>query len=303
MAAAHYVYEADAWIDIGDHVFPIDKYPRLFELLQSELGVTAERIHGWDVVEDEDLERVHMPRYLADLAAVRQTDATLSSELPVESRIIEGFRRMVGGSIATTRLALEHGVGFHVGGGFHHAFPGHAEGFCFLHDMAIAVEWARAHEGLGNVLFVDVDVHQGNGSAVIYADDRETFTYSIHQERNYPIKQRSDLDRGLQDGVADDEYLERLSDDLDAIDQRFSPELICYVAGVDPHVQDVLGGLALSDSGIARRDRLVLERYVSRDLPVAIFLAGGYSLCAEQTAILHLSAARAAEAACQRDKD
>ena len=297
MPSVHYVHEPHAAVDIGDHVFPTAKYGLLHRALREELGVPASRFHGWEEVRDEDLERVHTPRYLRDLRDVRRSWATVSSELPVEAAVIAGFRRMVGGSIATVRLALEHGVGFHLGGGFHHAFPDHAEGFCFLHDMGIAVERLRADEGLGRVLFVDVDVHQGNGTAVVYADDRETFTYSIHQDNNYPVKQRSDFDRGLEDGVGDEEYRRILAADLDEIDDRFRPELVCYVAGVDPHHEDRLGGLGLTERGILARDRLVLSRYVGRGIPCAVFLAGGYAPAPEQTARLHLQAARAAEEA------
>jgi len=205
---------------------------------------------------------------------------------------------MCGGSVAAVRLSVEHGVGHHLGGGFHHAFPDHAEGFCYLHDMAIAVERQRAETGLGRVLFVDVDVHQGNGTAVVYADDRETFTYSIHQTNNYPLKQRSDFDHGLDDGVGDEEYLGLLARDLEILDERFAePELVCIVAGVDPHADDALGGLGLTAEGLARRDRMVLGRYVGRGTPVAVFLAGGYAPSAETTARLHLQTVQAVEEA------
>lgn len=297
--AVHYVHESIAGIDIGDHVFPTEKYGELASLIRRELGVGSQRFHGWEEVLDEDLERVHTPHYLADLRDVRASWATLSSELPVNARVIKGFREMTGGSIRAVRLALEHGVGFHVGGGFHHAFPDHAEGFCYLHDMGIAVERMRAEEGIGRVLFVDVDVHQGNGTVAVYADDLDTFTYSIHQQNNYPPKQRGDLDRGLPDGIEDDEYMALLAADLDRIDERFSPDLVCYVGGVDPHHEDALGGLALTDEGIQRRDHLVLGRYIGRGIPVTVFMAGGYGPTPERTAQLHLCAARACEAATQ----
>jgi acetoin utilization deacetylase AcuC-like enzyme len=146
---------------------------------------------------------------------------------------------------------------------------------------------------------VDTDVHQGIGTALIYSQDPETFTYSIHQERNYPLKQRSDLDDGLPDGVEDDEYLSRLALDLDRVDERFpAPELICYVAGVDPYRLDRLGGLRLTRDGVRRRDAFVMHRFVSRAVPVAIFLAGGYAPDPETTARLHLGTAWAAEEAC-----
>lgn len=297
MAEVHYVHEPGAWIDIGPHVFPIRKYQLLADYLESELHVGTARIHSREPVLDEDLARVHTPGYLRDLADARETWATVGSELPVEPAVIAGFRAMAGGSIAALRLALDHGVGFHVGGGLHHAFPDHAEGFCYLHDVAIAVERLRADVGLERVLFVDTDVHQGNGTAVIYAGDADTFTYSIHQERNYPPKQRSDLDRGLEDRTDDDTYLDLLQRDLDTIDTRFTPDAVCYVAGVDPHHEDQLGGLALTADGLRRRDDAVLARYVGRGIPVGIFLAGGYAPSAEQTAHLHLGTARAAEAA------
>lgn len=205
---------------------------------------------------------------------------------------------MAGGSIAAVDLALQHGVGFHIGGGLHHAFPDHAEGFCYLHDMAITVERSRSQGAFERVLFVDVDLHQGNGTAVIYRGDTNTYTYSIHQENNYPVKQRSDLDRGLDDGVGDEEYLRWLRHDLETIDRSFQPQLVCYVAGVDPFYADQLGGLALSEQGLRERDRLVLNRFIGRDVPVAVFLAGGYAPTPEQTARLHLRTAQAAEDAC-----
>lgn len=299
MAAVHYVYDADNWFDIGPHVFPIEKYLILERLLREELKVPAEHFHRPEPVTYEDLERVHTPGYLRDLEAAKKTWATLQSELPVTPEVIGGFRRMVGGSITAARLALQHGMGFHIGGGFHHAFPDHAEGFCYLHDVAIALERLRADVGVERALFVDTDVHQGNGTAVIYAQDHATFTYSIHQENNYPVKQRSDLDRGLDDGIPDIAYLRALEQDLDTIDRRFTekPDLLCYVAGVDPYRDDQLGGLALTAEGLAQRDALVLRRYRERGVPVAVFLAGGYAPTPEVTAGLHLGTAKACEAA------
>lgn len=297
----HYVCNSKAAPDIGEHVFPIEKYAILRRLLIEEMGTEPARMHGWDEVCDEDLERVHTRQYLEDLRQARVSRATLSSELPVTRPVIEGFRAMVGGSIATVRLAIAHGIGFHVGGGFHHAFADHAEGFCYLHDMAIAVERHRADQEIQRVLFIDVDVHQGNGTALIYAGDADTFTYSIHQENNYPVKQHSDLDRGLGDGIGDEDYLEALLQDLETVEERFpEPDLVCYVAGVDPYLRDQLGGLGLTAQGLSRRDTSVLERYARRG-PVAVFLAGGYAPSAEETARLHLGTAQAAESICRAD--
>jgi len=297
MASVQYVHDPALRIDLGGHVFPVEKWSILRSLIQSELGVPELRFHGFDQIDDEDLERVHTPGYLADLRAARTTVRTASSELPVTREVIDGFRHMVGGSVAAVRLALEHGVGFHCGGGFHHAFPDHGEGFCYLHDVAIAVERARVESGLGNVLFLDVDVHQGNGTAVVYAEDRESYCYSIHQERNYPLKQRSTLDRALEDGIDDDGYCERLAADIEKIRSEFRPELLCYVGGVDPHRDDQLGGLALTDDGIRRRDEIALRPFLDDGIAVAVFLAGGYAPTPERTARLHLSAARICEEA------
>lgn len=290
-------------IDIGDHVFPVTKYPMVRRLLEEKLAVESGRFHGCVSVERVDLERVHMPRYVDDLLHARDGWSTQRSEMPIDESIIAGFLRMTGGSLAALRLAAEYGVGFHVGGGFHHAFPDHAEGFCYIHDVAVAVEWWRAEEGVDRVLVVDVDVHQGNGTAVIYAGDRDTFTYSIHQERNYPIKQQSDLDRGLDDGIQDDAYLTLLDADLAEIAARFEPDLVCYLAGVDPHREDRLGGLGLSEEGLYHRDRMVLDRYLLQDIPVAVFLAGGYAPSPRRTAELHLQTARAAEESAARRRE
>jgi acetoin utilization deacetylase AcuC-like enzyme len=157
----------------------------------------------------------------------------------------------------------------------------------------------RAERGLGSVLVVDVDLHQGNGTAVIYADDAATFTYSIHQGDIYPPKERSSLDRHLQAGVGDVDYLALLASDLDAVDRQITPDLVCFLAGVDPYRHDQLGGLDISAEGLARRDRLVLERYVGRGIPVAVFLAGGYARSPEETAKLHLATIEAAEDVCR----
>ena len=298
MAEVHYVYHPNSGIDIGPHVFPTEKYGLVARFVREELGVEERRFHGWEAVADEDVERVHTRSYVRDLRLARVTWATLSSELPVTRDVIDAFWAMAGGSIAAVDLALRHGVGFHIGGGLHHAFPDHAEGFCYLHDMAIAVERFRSQGAFDRVLFVDVDLHQGNGTAVIYRGDANTYTYSIHQENNYPVKQRSDLDRGLDDGVGDEEYLRWLRHDLETIDRSFQPQLVCYVAGVDPFHADQLGGLALSEQGLRERDGLVLNRFIGRDVPVAVFLAGGYAPTPQQTARLHLGTAQAAEDAC-----
>jgi len=291
----HYVHHPQPTIDIGPHVFPVEKYGILCERIRSEVGVEDARWHEAGPVERADLERVHSTAYVDDLMNARISAATMRSELPVREDVISGFLAMAGGAITTARLALEHGVGFHVGGGLHHAFADHAEGFCYVNDVAVAIARMRYEGRVGRVLVVDVDVHQGNGTAAIFADDPETFTYSIHQENNYPIKERSDLDRGLPDRIEDEAYLALLAEDLDRIDAHFEPDLVWYLAGVDPYERDQLGGLWLTAEGLRRRDAFVLERYAGRGLPIAISLAGGYAPSPQETAELHMGTVRVAE--------
>lgn len=296
MTRAHYVHHAHQTLDIGPHVFPVAKYSILCDWLRSEVGVDDARWHEAGGVERADLERVHEAGYVDDLLNARVSAATMASELPIRHDVIAAFLGMAGGAIATARLALDHGIGFHIGGGLHHAFADHAEGFCYVNDVAVGIERMRFEERMERGLVVDVDVHQGNGTAAIYRDDPAIFTYSIHQENNYPVKQRSDLDRGLPDGIEDDAYLALLAEDLDAIDACFEPELVWYLAGVDPHRDDQLGGLGLTAEGLRQRDELVLARYVDRGVPIAVSLAGGYAPRPTDTARLHMGTVGAAEA-------
>lgn len=292
----HYVHHPAQSLDIGPHVFPVEKYALLCDWLRSEVGVEDHRWHPAGSVERTDLERVHDIEYVADLMDARVSARTMASELPIRHDVIAAFLEMAGGAITTARLAIEHGMGFHIGGGLHHAFADHAEGFCYVNDVAVAVARMQAEGRCRQVLIVDVDVHQGNGTASIFRDDPTVFTYSIHQENNYPVKQRSDLDRGLPDRISDEPYMEMLAGDLDSIDGRVEPELVWYLAGVDPHRQDQLGGLALTAEGLRRRDELVLSRYSARGVPIAVSLAGGYAPRPEDTARLHMGTVRAAEA-------
>ncbi len=294
----HYVEHPDASIDIGPHVFPIEKYGIVPQLLRSELGIAEDRFHPPETLTDRDLARIHTAAYISDLQHARTTPATAASELPVTHPVIQGFLAMAGGSATTVGLALEHGIGFHVGGGFHHAFSDRAEGFCYVNDVAVAIERGRADHGLSQVLIVDADVHQGNGTAAIYTNDAHVFTYSIHQEHNYPVKQRSDFDRGLEDGVDDVEYRRVLTADLDEIERRFAPQLVCYLAGVDPYEHDQLGGLKLTQAGLEQRDRSVFDHFIRCGVPIAVLLAGGYAQSPDETFMLHVGTARAAEAAC-----
>lgn len=286
-----FIHEPAAPIDIGPHVFPTEKYALLAAAIRG-IGVPPGRFGRPDAVSDADIARVHTPEYLADLAAARPTARTLSSELPVTRAVIDGFRRMIGGTTRAADLAWgEERFTMHIGGGFHHAFPDHAEGFCYYHDVAIAIRRLQATAGLARVAVVDTDLHQGNGTAAIFAGDDSVFTFSIHQERLYPLKQRSDLDIGLDLFVGDDEYLDRLDEALDVVYDEFSPEMVFHVSGADPYLDDQLGDLKLTIAGLRERDRRVIGRAARLGIPGVVTLAGGYARRVEDTVRIHLGTA------------
>jgi acetoin utilization deacetylase AcuC-like enzyme len=290
-------------IDIGAHVFPTEKYARLAAAIR-EMGVPDSCFGEPEAVATEDLARVHTPEYLADCAEARTTGRTLPSELPVRRDVIAGFRAMVGG---TTRAADLAWAGkrwtMHLGGGFHHAFADHAEGFCYFHDVAVAIRRLRMEGDLRRCAVIDTDLHQGNGTAAIFAEEPEVFTFSIHQEKLYPLKQSSDLDIGLDQFVGDDEYLDRLEEGLDRVFAH-APELIAYVAGADPFHDDQLGDLKLTFDGLRRRDRLVIERAAAAGIPGFVTLAGGYARRVEDTVRIHAQTAETVWETCdERERE
>jgi acetoin utilization deacetylase AcuC-like enzyme len=203
-----------------------------------------------------------------------------------------------GGSILTGRLALESGICVHLGGGFHHAFPDHGEGFCLINDVAIAIRCLMHENAIQRAVVVDCDVHHGNGTAAIFSGDDTVFTFSMHQQHNYPAwKPPGDLDLGLDNGVGDEEYLALLRRHLPAITDAHQPQLAFYLAGADPYRHDQLGGLDLTVDGLRRRDELVLDQFRSAGIPVAITLAGGYAVDPNDTVEIHCNTVRAASRA------
>lgn len=283
-----------ASFDLGDHVFPAEKYRILAELL---------RERGWTLLPVRepasfgDLLLVHTREYLEDLRHSRWTPRTRFSEIPLTPEIVDAFRLMAQGTLLAARKALEVGVALHVGGGFHHAYPDHAEGFCYVNDLAYAIQKLRKEGRIRRAAVVDLDVHQGNGTAFIFRDDPDVLTLSIHQEDLYPLpKERSDLDVGLFRGTGDQEYLEALRTSLSRV-WAFKPDLILYQAGVDPFEDDLLGGLRLSAAALKERDRLVVEGALSRGIPLAVTLGGGYARNPMDTVRLHLQTAEVVERA------
>jgi acetoin utilization deacetylase AcuC-like enzyme len=290
------VYHSGYNLDLGAHVFPARKYRLLRDGLVAKGIADPADIRAPEPATDEDVLRVHSAEYVEKL----KTDTLTASErmrleLPFSRQVVDAFWRAAGGSILAARCALQDGFGINLGGGFHHAFPGHGEGFCMLNDVAIAARRMQADGAAARVLVVDADVHQGNGTAYIFAGDSSVFTFSMHQARNYPEpKPASDLDINLADGVGDEEYLREMRRGLSESFSRFSPDLIFYLAGADPYREDQLGGLSLTIAGLRQRDDLLFAEGRRRGVPVAVALAGGYARNTEDTVRIHMNTVLAA---------
>jgi acetoin utilization deacetylase AcuC-like enzyme len=280
--------------DIGVHVFPMGKFGQLRRRLVTEGYVADAVILEPAPSSREDLARVHGAEYLDDLEGLRWTRRTKSSELPLTAEIVRAYRLAAGGTTLAAREALARGFGVNLGGGFHHAHADHAEGFCYLNDIAVAIRALQHDGGVRRVAVVDCDVHQGNGTASLFRGDDTVFTFSIHQEHNYPSpKEPGDLDVGLEDGTGDDEYLAELERALEHV-WGSEPGLVVYQAGADTYREDQLGGLGLTMAGLEARDRMVLEGCARRGVPAAVTLGGGYARRLEDTVSIHLGTCRLA---------
>jgi acetoin utilization deacetylase AcuC-like enzyme len=285
------IYHPEYDLNLGPHVFPSQKFRMIHDALL-EQGIAADS----DFMQpppatDEDVLRVHTTAWVHKL---RSDSLTLSErmklEIPVSESTVKAFWLAAGGSILAARMALENGFAASLSGGFHHAYAGHGEGFCMIHDVAIAIRALQAAGAIRTAMVVDTDVHQGNGTAAIFENDASVFTLSIHQENNYPMpKPPSDEDIGLADGTRDDEYLDALEEGLLHSLKRVAPDLIFYVGGADPYREDQLGGLALTFDGLQKRDHLVFEHSSRRGIPVASTLAGGYARRVEDTVRIHVN--------------
>jgi acetoin utilization deacetylase AcuC-like enzyme len=286
----HVVYSPRYHIDIGLHVFPTRKYQLVHaHLLQNGAIAPADVIEP-QAAEWDDLALVHTREYLARLRDGALTDEDIAQlELPWSSEMVEGFRVMVGGTMEAARVAVrQRTIVGHLGGGLHHAFPNHGEGFCPFNDVAIAIRVLQ-HDGVQRAAVIDLDVHHGNGTAFIFESDPRVFTFSMHQQYNYPMwKPRGSLDIGLRDGIGDAEYLRQLEDALPAV-MASNPECLFYLAGADPYEQDQLGGLGLTLGGLRARDRIVVDLARTNRLPMVIVLAGGYARDIHDTVAAHVA--------------
>jgi acetoin utilization deacetylase AcuC-like enzyme len=290
------VYSDGYFLNLGDHVFPALKYRRIKDRLLEEKVITPADLVAPLPATDEDVLLVHTPSYVHKLRTGSFSPMeVMRMEVPYSRELAEAFFLAAGGSLMAGRLALEEKACVNLGGGFHHAFPEHGEGFCLIHDVAVAIKRLQKERKIGQALVVDCDVHQGNGTAAIFRKDPDVFTLSIHQANNYPTwKPSSDLDIDLEDGVSDAEYLGRLEEGLAASLAKIAPDILFYVAGADPYAEDQLGGLKLTLEGLLRRDRLVLSAARDRKIPVCVTLAGGYARNVEDTVTIHANTVRAA---------
>jgi acetoin utilization deacetylase AcuC-like enzyme len=245
---------------------------------------------------DEDILRVHTPDWVRKLKTGTLTASeAMLLEVPYSPELVEAVWLAAGGTILAAQSALRDGFGSNLSGGFHHAYPGHGEGFCAIHDMAVAIRKLQADGAVKKAMVVDTDVHHGNGTAAIFRNDPTVFTISIHQENNYPAhKPPSSIDLNMADRAGDDEYLGVLIPAVHQALDEFRPDILFYVGGADPYCEDQLGGLSLTKEGLMQRDRKVFEEARHRRIPVATTLAGGYARRVEDTVRIHVNTILAA---------
>jgi len=324
------VYSDDYYLPIGSHVFPAEKYKRIHDRLLGSIAEPSDFITPHPAT-DEDVLLVHTPQYVKKLKnGTLGPREQMELEVPFSPALVKAFWLAAGGSILAADCALSDGIAISIGGGFHHAFPDHGEGFCMIHDVAIAIRRMQRDGKIRYAMTVDCDVHQGNGTAAIFASTPtaseplpsvpiptlnpslstkipaktklhgshtgDVFTISLHQENNYPAwKPPSSIDVNLPDEIGDDDYLAWLDNALSSGLRRFDPEILCYIAGADPYREDQLGGLSLTIDGLKKRDELVFRVAKARGIPVMVTLAGGYARNVEDTVTIHCNTVVAAK--------
>lgn len=261
------------------HRFPMAKFSLLYHTLVADGVAHPAQFHAPELPPHEWLELVHAPDYIqAYCEGTLEAKAQRRIGLPWSPALAHRTCIAVGGTILTAQLALEHGLACNTAGGTHHAFPDYGSGFCIFNDMAIATRVVQQLGLAEKILIVDLDVHQGDGTAFIFQDDPSVFTFSMHCEINFPgTKQTSDLDVPLPEGMEDDAYLQTLASYLPDLLSDINPDLVFYDAGVDPHLGDRLGKLCLTDTGLYRREMQVLSTCVAAGYPVACVIGGGYA--------------------------
>jgi acetoin utilization deacetylase AcuC-like enzyme len=317
------VYSDDYYLPIGAHVFPAEKYQRIHRRLIETGAAEQGDFVTPRPASDQDILLVHTPQYVQKLkTGTLSAREELLMEIPYSPELVRAFWLAAGGSMLAADYALRDRVAFNIGGGFHHAFPDHGEGFCMIHDVAVAIRRMQRDDRIRTAMTVDCDVHQGNGTAAIFAGVRvpsdalpsasrmaagrpakmraahagDVFTISLHQEHNYPAwKPPSSIDVDLPDEIGDEEYLAWLDNALSSALRQFEPELLCYIAGADPYREDQLGGLSLTIEGLKRRDELVFRVAKARGIPVMVTYAGGYARKVDDTVTIHCNTVMAAK--------
>jgi acetoin utilization deacetylase AcuC-like enzyme len=314
------IYSDAYFLPIGDHVFPAEKYRRIRDGLLSTGVAAPEDFLEPQPATDQEILLVHKPEYVQKLkTGTLSPREEMEMEIPYSRELADAFWLAAGGSILAARQSLIDGASVSIGGGFHHAFPDHGEGFCMIHDVAVAIRRLQRDDKIHTAMTVDCDVHQGNGTAAIFAGTRtasallpsssvstvehpknaprgkmrgahagDVFTISLHQHNNYPLwKPPSSIDVDLPDRTGDDDYLAWLDNALSSGLRQFEPDLMCYIAGADPYKEDQLGGLNLSIEGLKKRDELVFHVARARNIPVMVTFAGGYAQNVEDTVTIH----------------
>ena len=291
------VYHPDYVVPLPDtHRFPMPKFQLLYELLIADGVAHLEQFQIPERPPQTWIESVHVPEYVqAYCTGTLDAKAQRRIGLPWSPALANRTCVAVGGTVLTAKLALECGLACNTAGGTHHAFPSYGSGFCIFNDLAIATRVLQQLNLVRKVLIVDLDVHQGDGTAFIFQNDPSVFTFSMHCEINFPgTKQQSDLDVPLPEGMEDDEYLQTLAQYLPDLLSNIQPDLVLYDAGVDPHIGDRLGKLALTNTGLFRRDMQVLSTCVAAGYPVACVIGGGYAEDMESLVYRHSLVHRAA---------
>ena len=316
------IYSDHYYLPIGAHVFPAEKYRRIHDRLISTGVADANDFLEPPPAADEDILLVHHPEYVLKLkTGTLSPREEMEMEIPYSRDLVDAFWLAAGGSILAAQQCMADKVCLNIGGGFHHAYPDHGEGFCMIHDVAVAIRRLQRDGAIRTAMTVDCDVHHGNGTAAIFAGTRtesvplpsvaapttgkaggaksdtgkmrgahacDVFTISLHQHNNYPAyKPPSSIDVDLPDGIGDDDYLAWLDNALSSGLRQFEPDLICYIAGADPYKEDQLGGLRLTIEGLKKRDELMFRVARARDIPVMVTYAGGYARNVEDTVTIH----------------
>lgn len=290
------VYHGRYDLNLGAHVFPSQKFQLIYEMLLRENVAKVGDFLRPEPASDEDILRVHTADWVRKLKTGTLTASdVMRLEVPYSPELVEAVWLAAGGSILAGQMALRDGFGSNLSGGFHHAYPEHGEGFCAIHDVAVAIRKLQADGAVKKAIVVDTDVHHGNGTAAIFRNDPTVFTLSIHQLNNYPgHKPPSNVDLNMDDRVEDEEYLGALIPAVQQALDSFRPDILFYVGGADPYCEDQLGGLSLTKEGLKKRDRSVFEEARRRGIPVATTLAGGYARRVEDTVRIHVNTILAA---------